>query len=316
VRLEVETALERKIRVIPVLVEEALMPRAEDLPTSLAALARRNAIELSNAHWAYDVDRLAQRLQEILKDTGASRPATAVRPPEQAASAGIAAVARAWMYRLAAVALMSTVVLVPTGREPAQRIQLNPIVDSDPTTVQPPSDGNNVAGQNTKDASDPLPKARGSLDVKRQDKPEQPKPAVPVVEVHDEPSENPASDPSVTITSPKNGARVGERFEVRGTVSGLGAGYRAFLCFRQPGELMFDSCEEIPAMDDGLFALTVVRGSKEKSFELLVVIATNGEAAEALRTNGLRSLPPGAKITGSIALKRQGWFPGLFKRER
>jgi TonB family protein len=72
VRLEVETALERKIRVIPVLVQGAQMPRAEELPPSLTRLARRNAIEISDARWAYDVDRLARTIQKILEELDAS----------------------------------------------------------------------------------------------------------------------------------------------------------------------------------------------------------------------------------------------------
>ncbi|HYU34141.1 MAG TPA: TonB family protein [Thermoanaerobaculia bacterium] len=72
VRLEVETALERKIRVIPVLVQGAPMPRTEELPPSLSRLARRNAIELSDARWAYDVDRLARTIQKILEEMDAS----------------------------------------------------------------------------------------------------------------------------------------------------------------------------------------------------------------------------------------------------
>ena len=47
VRLEIETALTRNVRVIPILVEGARMPRAEELPASLAKLVRRQALELS-----------------------------------------------------------------------------------------------------------------------------------------------------------------------------------------------------------------------------------------------------------------------------
>jgi hypothetical protein len=47
VRLEIEAALSRKVRVIPVLVDGARMPRADELPDSLAALVRRQALELS-----------------------------------------------------------------------------------------------------------------------------------------------------------------------------------------------------------------------------------------------------------------------------
>ena len=40
VRLEIEAALARHVRVIPVLVDGARMPRAADLPASLEGLAR------------------------------------------------------------------------------------------------------------------------------------------------------------------------------------------------------------------------------------------------------------------------------------
>ena len=48
VKLEVVTALNRNIRVIPALVAGAQMPRAEDLPESLQRLARRQAVVLSD----------------------------------------------------------------------------------------------------------------------------------------------------------------------------------------------------------------------------------------------------------------------------
>src|SRR5215472_5327650 len=41
VRLEIEAALARGVRVIPILVEGAVMPRRQDLPDSLGGLARR-----------------------------------------------------------------------------------------------------------------------------------------------------------------------------------------------------------------------------------------------------------------------------------
>jgi hypothetical protein len=60
VRLEIATALKRDILVIPVLVHGAAMPGPHDLPGDLAALSRRNAIELSHDRFAYDVDRLVE----------------------------------------------------------------------------------------------------------------------------------------------------------------------------------------------------------------------------------------------------------------
>jgi len=58
VRLEVATALERGIPVIPVLVRGAQMPREGDLPVGLTDLAYRNALEVSDARFRADVERL------------------------------------------------------------------------------------------------------------------------------------------------------------------------------------------------------------------------------------------------------------------
>src|SRR5215208_2013867 len=66
-RLEIATALDRNnVRVIPVLVEGAAMPRADELPSDLAALARRNAIELHDTNWQSDIQRLITDLEETV----------------------------------------------------------------------------------------------------------------------------------------------------------------------------------------------------------------------------------------------------------
>ena len=64
VRMEINAALQRKIRVIPVLVGGARMPRKEDMPEDLAALSRRNAIELSETRFHADVDRLIEAIEK------------------------------------------------------------------------------------------------------------------------------------------------------------------------------------------------------------------------------------------------------------
>ena len=63
VRMEIIAALERKIRVVPVLVGGARMPRRRDLPEALAPLARRNAIELSETRFHADVNRLIEAIE-------------------------------------------------------------------------------------------------------------------------------------------------------------------------------------------------------------------------------------------------------------
>jgi hypothetical protein len=66
VRLEIEAALERGVRVIPVLVDGARMPRADQLPGSLAKLARRQALKLSHDHFGSDVQRLLPALRRAI----------------------------------------------------------------------------------------------------------------------------------------------------------------------------------------------------------------------------------------------------------
>jgi hypothetical protein len=60
VRLEIETALTRGVRVVPVLLNGARMPEARDLPPSLTHLAVSRALELSSDS---DVSELAEKLE-------------------------------------------------------------------------------------------------------------------------------------------------------------------------------------------------------------------------------------------------------------
>lgn len=80
-RMEISAALERGVLIIPVLVEGATMPRAEELPESIQKLARINALELSDSRWDYDVQRLIQRLETVLEEAS----------PEEAVAAAAAA---------------------------------------------------------------------------------------------------------------------------------------------------------------------------------------------------------------------------------
>lgn len=83
VRLEVETGLRRDdVRLIPALVGGARMPRREELPPELQELSRRNALELSESRWVYDVGRLLEALDEVLPDEEeAQRKPKPVTPP-------------------------------------------------------------------------------------------------------------------------------------------------------------------------------------------------------------------------------------------
>jgi hypothetical protein len=65
VRLELARALERDIPVIPVLVGDAQLPEAADLPDDLQGLAQRQAVELHNETWHRDVDGLVRSLRGL-----------------------------------------------------------------------------------------------------------------------------------------------------------------------------------------------------------------------------------------------------------
>jgi hypothetical protein len=67
VRREIATALKRGIRVIPVLVDGALMPRSPDLPDDLKALVRRNALQVTDSGFDDDCRRLVEAIEQVLE---------------------------------------------------------------------------------------------------------------------------------------------------------------------------------------------------------------------------------------------------------
>jgi hypothetical protein len=70
VRREVSTALAAGVRVVPVLVDRAELPTADELPEPLRPLATRQAVTLRDATWHQDVNALIRRLEgEELIDT-------------------------------------------------------------------------------------------------------------------------------------------------------------------------------------------------------------------------------------------------------
>jgi len=59
----------KAIRVIPVLVDDASMPRASDLPDDLKLLVRRNAVEVSHTRFSADSERLIATLERVFEKT-------------------------------------------------------------------------------------------------------------------------------------------------------------------------------------------------------------------------------------------------------
>ncbi len=86
VRLETGVALAREIRVVPVLVGGALMPRGEELPADLKALARRQAIEISHKQWEASTRELIAALNTMLgkkSDAGITEPGAVADGPRE-----------------------------------------------------------------------------------------------------------------------------------------------------------------------------------------------------------------------------------------
>jgi hypothetical protein len=67
VRVEVATALRQKIPVIPILVQNASMPREAELPEDIRDLAFYNGIRLSPEFWRAGVEKLIKELDRVMK---------------------------------------------------------------------------------------------------------------------------------------------------------------------------------------------------------------------------------------------------------
>jgi hypothetical protein len=73
VRIEIETALDLKIPIVPVLVDKAVMPTAAQLPDNLKEFAYRNAAEIdSGRDFHPHVDRLIRGIDLLLKGAASS----------------------------------------------------------------------------------------------------------------------------------------------------------------------------------------------------------------------------------------------------
>jgi hypothetical protein len=66
IRIELDAALKRDIRVIPVLIDGAMMPSEDELPGPLKPIVRRNAVQVSHVSFGADTQRLVEVLKRLV----------------------------------------------------------------------------------------------------------------------------------------------------------------------------------------------------------------------------------------------------------
>jgi hypothetical protein len=134
IRIEISAALKRDIRVIPVLVNGAMMPNPEDLPEDLQGLTRRHAQELSSSRWKYDSDQLTSVLSKIIEPKPQPKP----QPKSEPVSRPLIPnppVPKSWWAKNYLWVIGGVVgFLILIGMCVPDEPQYEPIVDSDGTT--------------------------------------------------------------------------------------------------------------------------------------------------------------------------------------
>jgi hypothetical protein len=106
VHIEIAAALSRNILVVPVLIEGASIPSENELPEPLRALAKRNALEISNSRFDSDTEKLIKSIHKFLEKT------------EESADLGILRRKKPLLYWLAgglAVVVLGTLIYLYSG---------------------------------------------------------------------------------------------------------------------------------------------------------------------------------------------------------
>lgn len=119
VRLEVIEALRRNVRVLPVLVQGAQMPAADDLPAPLAELARIQALELSDRRWRSDLEEFLSAVERERwgeADEPVVSPPAPARAPDDRPPRVAAGLRTRWAAGAAAAAVVLVVAIVLANR--------------------------------------------------------------------------------------------------------------------------------------------------------------------------------------------------------
>ena len=142
VRTEIMKALQRRIRVVPVLVGDAAMPEAANLPPDLAGLGRRQGIEISDTRFHQDVDRLIEALSGGAPAPPTPRDRPVLEAPRTTPPTGPAALPLRWVIGAAVALIVAaftywTVTQRDPGSEERSAAASNPNQPTAPGNTQP-----------------------------------------------------------------------------------------------------------------------------------------------------------------------------------
>jgi YVTN family beta-propeller protein len=112
VHLEVSRALQLQKLVIPVLVDDATVPDAEELPEDLRPLARRNAFEISDGRFHSDADRLADAIAESMAGPKVEPPPGGPAAPAPPGSGGLGGFIRRVGWPIVVAAVLAVLMVV------------------------------------------------------------------------------------------------------------------------------------------------------------------------------------------------------------
>jgi formylglycine-generating enzyme required for sulfatase activity len=143
VRIEIATALQRNIPVIPILLDGAGIPTVEQLPKDLQGLARRNGLDVRHASFHNDMDKLIAGLKGA--SSGADPPGDPLSPLGRRAigeatsqkASGSGATRPRWLAigSVGAIAMAGAILLVfiaerPTTRSEPPAAKVDPLAQS------------------------------------------------------------------------------------------------------------------------------------------------------------------------------------------
>jgi hypothetical protein len=151
VRLEISKALQRGVRVIPVLVGGATMPHPDDLPNDLRPLSLHQAMDLRDAHFHADAEQLIDELSKTVPSITSQ--------PRKVKSRGLALAA----LSVVALAVIVCGILVFRQMKPAAHLNPDAVAQkrSAPADAPVPSSQAPIATDKSKNPETPHPDVNG-----------------------------------------------------------------------------------------------------------------------------------------------------------